>query len=124
MTKTKKVKENGFWERNRKSEGYLLKRTIMNISVSIVRFILLFGLCFLILQPIFNKISISFMEEADLFNPIVISIPEHFTTENYKMAATLMNYEKSIVNSGIVSVTIAVPQIAMWLRIENLEQCR
>jgi len=113
MTKTKKVKENGFWERNRKSEGYLLKRTIMNISVSIVRFILLFGLCFLILQPIFNKISISFMEEADLFNPIVISIPEHFTTENYKMAATLMNYEKSIVNSGIVSVTIAVLQIAM-----------
>ena len=113
MTKTKKVKENGFWERNRKSEGYLLKRTIMNISVSIVRFILLFGLCFLILQPIFNKISISFMEEADLFNPIVISIPEHFTTENYKMAATLMNYEKSIVNSGIVSVTIAVLQIAI-----------
>jgi multiple sugar transport system permease protein len=113
MTKTKKVKENGFWERNRKSEGYLLKRTIMNISVSVVRFILLFGLCFLILQPIFNKISISFMEEADLFNPIVISIPEHFTTENYKMAATLMNYEKSIVNSAIISVTIAVLQIAM-----------
>ena len=68
MTKTKKVKENGFWERNRKSEGYLLKRTIMNISVSVVRFILLFGLCFLILQPIFNKISVSFMEEKDLFN--------------------------------------------------------
>ena len=82
MTKTKKVKENGFWERNRKSEGYLLKRTLMNIGVSVVRFILLFGLCFLILQPIFNKISVSFMEEKDLFNPIVVSIPEHFTTDN------------------------------------------
>ncbi|MBR4083862.1 MAG: carbohydrate ABC transporter permease [Lachnospiraceae bacterium] len=113
MTKTKKVNENGFWERNRKSEGYLLKRTIMNISVSIVRFILLFGLCFLILQPIFNKISVSFMEETDLFNPIVISIPEHFTTENYKMAATLMDYKKSMVNSSVVSVTIALLQIAV-----------
>ncbi len=113
MTKTKKVNENGFWERNRKSEGYLLKRTLMNIGVSLCRFILLFGLCFLILQPIFNKISISFMEEKDLFNPIVVSIPEHFTTENYKMAATLMNYEKSIVNSAVISVTIALLQIAM-----------
>ena len=113
MTKTKQVKENGFWERNRKSEGYLLKKTIMNIGVSLCRFILLFGLCFLILQPIFNKISVSFMEEKDLFNPIVISIPEHFTTDNYKMAATLMNYEKALVNSAIISVTIAVLQIAM-----------
>ena len=113
MTKTKQVKENSFWERNRKSEGYLLKRTLMNIGVSLCRFILLFGLCFLILQPIFNKISISFMEEKDLFNPIVVSIPENFTTENYKMAATLMNYEKSIVNSAIVSVTVALLQIAV-----------
>lgn len=113
MTKTKQVKENSFWERNRKSEGYLLKRTLMNIGVSFCRFILLFGLCFLILQPIFNKISISFMEEKDLFNPIVVSIPENFTTDNYKMAATLMNYEKSIVNSAIVSVTIALLQIAV-----------
>lgn len=112
MTKTK-VKENGFWERNRKSEGYLLKRTLMNIGVSLCRFILLFGLCFLILQPIFNKISISFMEEKDLFNPIVVSIPEHFTTENYKLAATLMNYQKSIVNSGVIAVTVALLQIAV-----------
>lgn len=113
MTKAKKVKENGFWERNRKSEGYLLKRTLMNMGISLCRFILLFGLCFLILQPIFNKISISFMEEKDLFNPIVVSIPENFTTDNYKMAATLMNYEKSIVNSAVISVTVALLQIAM-----------
>ncbi len=112
MTKTK-VKENGFWERNRKSEGYLLKRTLMNMGISLCRFVLLFGLCFLILQPIFNKISISFMEEKDLFNPIVVSIPENFTTENYKLAATLMNYQKSLVNSGVIAVTVALLQIAV-----------
>jgi multiple sugar transport system permease protein len=113
MTKVKVKKENGFWERNRKSNGYLLKKTLMGWGLSLCRFILLFGMCFLILQPIFNKISISFMEERDLYNPIVISIPEHFSTHNYWLSAKLMVYDKAIVNSIIISLTIAVLQIAV-----------
>ncbi len=113
MSKAKAKKRNEFWERNRKSGGYLLKKKITEIAVSVCRFILLFGLCFLILQPIFNKISVSFMEEKDLLNPIVINIPEHFTTENYKMASAIMDYPKGIVNSLIISITIAVLQIAV-----------
>ncbi len=108
--KAKKNKSE-FWERNRKSGGYLLKKKIMGVCVSIARFILLFGLCFLILQPILNKISVSFMTEQDLYNPIVISIPEHFTTDNYKLAAELMTYSKSLKNSFVISLTIAVLQI-------------
>lgn len=85
----------------------------MQYAVSIARFILLFGMCFMILQPILNKISVSFMTESDLYNPIVISIPEHFTTENYRLAAELMNYKKGIVNSFVISLTIAILQIAV-----------
>ena len=113
MTKTKSKKNSDFWERNRKSNGYLLKKNIMKYAVSICRFVLLFGMCFMILQPILNKISVSFMTEADLYNPIVISIPEHFTTENYLLAAELMNYSKTIVNSFVVSLTIAILQISV-----------
>lgn len=102
-----------FWERNRKSEGYLLKKKIMEIAVVIARFILLFGLCFLILQPILNKISVSFMTEDDLFNPIVVSIPVHFTTDNYVLTAEIMNYGKSFMNSLVISLTIAIVQIAV-----------
>jgi multiple sugar transport system permease protein len=53
------------------------------------------------------------MTEADLYNPIVISIPEHFTTDNYKLAAELMNYKKGIINSTVISLTIAILQIMM-----------
>lgn len=53
------------------------------------------------------------MTESDLYNPTVISIPEHFTTANYKLAAELMEYSKTIVNSLFISVTIAILQIAM-----------
>ena len=113
MTKVKVKKYQNFWERNRKSHGYLLKKTLLGYGVSICRFILLFGMCFLILQPILNKISVSFMTEQDLYNPIVISIPEHFTTENYKLAADIMQYSKGLRNSLIISLTIAAPQITM-----------
>jgi len=115
MTKTKvKVKKySNFWERNRKSNGYLLQKTLMNYGVSIARFILLFGMCFLILQPILNKISVSFMTEQDIYNPVVISIPEHFTTGNYQLAAQLMTYGTALKNSLIVSFTIAFLQVGV-----------
>ena len=113
MSKVKVKQNSDFWERNRKSNGYLLKKTILKYGVSIARFILLFGMCFLILQPIFNKISVSFMTIADLNNPTIISIPENPTTENYLMAAKLMSYSKSVVNSFVIALTIAVLQISM-----------
>lgn len=115
MTKVKVKKYHDFWERNRKSDGYLLKKTIMDWGLSLCRFILLFGMCFLILQPILNKISVSFMPEEDLYNPIVISIPENFTTENYKLVANpeLLDYKNALINSATISLTIAILQIAI-----------
>ena len=109
------VKKMSFRERNRLSGGYLLKSTLRKYLVSICRFLLLFGMCFMILQPILNKISVSFMTEADLYNPIVIAIPEHFTTENYRLAAELMSYGQALVNSLVISFTIALLQVTVCL---------
>lgn len=113
MSKVKVKQNSDFWERNRKSDGYLLKKTLLKYGVSIARFILLFGMCFMILQPIFNKISVSFMTIEDLNNPTIISIPENPTTENYLMAAKLMTYSKSVVNSFVIALAIALLQISM-----------
>ena len=35
-------KRDGFWERNRKSGGYLLKKTTLNFAYKIIRMVLLF----------------------------------------------------------------------------------
>ena len=112
-TKKKIGKYTNFWERNRKSGGYLLRKTVMQYGVSICRAVLLFGLCFLILQPLLNKISVSFMTEGDLYDPIVTAIPLHFTTENYKLAAGLMEYSSTIVNSLVIALTISFLQVAV-----------
>lgn len=115
MIKQKKLEDGqiSFWERNQKSGGYLLKKRIMDVAYQIIRAILLFGMCFLILQPILMKISVSFMEEQDLYNPMVISVPEHFTTANYQLASQFMDYGKTFLNTLIVSLSIAVLQITV-----------
>ena len=64
-------------EKNRKGNWYFLKKDAKEIVFRIIRFFMLFGMCFLILQPILNKISVSFMAEKDLYNPMVIAIPEN-----------------------------------------------
>ena len=53
MTK-KNVKWQAFMERNRKSGGYLMRKTVFNVVFKICRAILIFGLCFLIVQPLLN----------------------------------------------------------------------
>ncbi len=109
------MKENkiSFLERNRNSGGYLLRKKVTAVAVSLARFILLFGMCFMILQPILNKISVSFMTEADLYNPTVVSIPSVFSTENYTIAWDAMKYGKGIVNTLVYSLAISVLQVAM-----------
>ena len=62
------TKKNDFWERNEASDGILLKETVKKYAVSIFRGILLFGMCFMIIQPLLNKLSLSFMSET-LFIP-------------------------------------------------------
>ena len=77
MTKreTRMNKWKKFWIRNKKSEGYLLKKVLKDYAYRICRLLMMFGLCFLILQPILNKISVSFMDEQDLYNTMVVNIP-------------------------------------------------
>ncbi len=102
-----------YWERNRKSEGYLFKKSASRVFVTVCRAILLFGMCFLILQPILTKVSLSFMARKDLYDPMVISIPKHFTGENYQLAAMFMEYWSTLRNTLIVSGTIAILQVGM-----------
>lgn len=115
MTKSKTLKNRWqkFWIRNKKSEGYLLKKVALNYAYRVCRLLMMFGLCFLILQPIFNKISVSFMEEQDLYNSMVVNIPANFTTANYELAATFMGYGEALRNTLVISLTIAILQVSM-----------
>ena len=114
MTKTKFLKPSramSFLERNRASGGYFFKRKLGNSILIFFKVVLLFGLCFLILQPLINQFSLSVMSSADLFDPSVISIPRNFTWANYRLASYLMDYWQTLLMSMVIGILVAVLQI-------------
>ena len=111
MSKAKVVKRKDFWERNKKTHGYLLRKKISEYGYRVIRALLLFGLCFLILQPLVNKLSVSFMEQEDLYDATVISLPRNFTFGNYKLVDQLIGYWECMWNSLWVSFVVAVLQV-------------
>ena len=107
MSKNEKTGEWGDISRN-----YFLKKTISDNVYKFCRFVLLFGLCFLILQPILDKISVSFMERQDLYDGTVISIPRNFTFDNYRMVNQLIGFWPSLFQTLIIILVSALLQIA------------
>ncbi|MDR0707435.1 MAG: carbohydrate ABC transporter permease [Treponema sp.] len=103
---------NRFLEQNRASKGILLKTKAGGVLFKVCRALLLFGLCFLILQPLLDKLSIAFMALQDLYDPTVISIPRHFTLDNFALASQLMNFFPTLFRTLVLVVVSATLQIA------------
>jgi multiple sugar transport system permease protein len=96
----------------RSLSSYQLKNIINSFIFKLFRAILLFGLCFLILQPLLDKLSVSFMEQQDLYDGTVISIPRHFSFINYAVASQLLNYWSSLLQTLIILIVSSVLQIS------------
>jgi multiple sugar transport system permease protein len=94
-----------------KINAFQLKTNVLEITYKIFRAILIFGLCFLILQPLLDKLSVSFMTHDDLYDATVISIPRNFSTEFYGIAMYIMSYWGAIIQSIIILVISALLQI-------------
>ncbi len=104
-------KSQDFWTRNRRSDGYLLKRRIKEVVISVVRALLMFGLCFMIIQPMLTRFSMSFMEERDLYDSTIILLPRNVTLENYKIVADLTSFPESMINTLWISIVISICQV-------------
>ena len=100
-----------FWDRNRRSGGYLMKRRGKEIAISVFRALLMFGLCFMIIQPMVNRFAMSFMEENDLYDSTIVVLPRHVTLQNYVDVAALTNFPESMVNTLWVSILMSVCQV-------------
>ena len=57
--------------------------------------------------------DVDFMTEEDLYDPVVVNIPAHFTTENYTLSAEIMSYKEAFKNSMIISLTISILQVSV-----------
>lgn len=68
------------------------------------------GICFTILYPLLTKLSMSFMDETDLYDQTVKVIAKNFTPENYPEAASYIHYGKLLVNTVSLCAIVSVLQ--------------
>jgi multiple sugar transport system permease protein len=93
-----------------------LRRRVVKGFVWLGRTAFVVGICFMILYPLFTKLSMSFMEQVDLYDKTVQSIPKHFTWMNYPEAMQLMNYGRALLStSGICFLSAACQAFACVL---------
>ena len=104
-------KNKNFWDRNRRSNGYLLKRRTAQIAISVIRGLLMFGLCFMIIQPLITRFGMSLMKEKDLYDSTIVLLPRHVTLENYKIVAELTDFPRSMINTLWISIVMSICQV-------------
>lgn len=75
---------------------------------SIIRFILVVGLSFVILYPILQKISTAFKDPQDLYSPVVVWIPENFTLDNIRHAMSTMDYWNTLGNTFLLAAVTTI----------------
>jgi len=104
-------KNKSFRERNRRSGGYLLKRRLGQGTVSVVRALLMFGLCFMIIQPLITRFSVSLMAAEDIYDSTIRLLPRNVTLDNYRIVAELTSMPNSMVNTAWISLLMSICQI-------------
>ncbi|MBR6165452.1 MAG: carbohydrate ABC transporter permease [Clostridia bacterium] len=100
-----------FRERNRRSGGYLLKRRAGQVTISIVRALLMFGLCFMIIQPLVTRFSVSLMAAEDLYDSTIRLLPRNVTLDNYRIVAELTSMPASMINTAWISLVMSLCQV-------------
>ena len=98
-------------ELNRKSGGYLYAAKAKKWTISIVRGLLLFGLCFMIIQPMLTRFGTSLMAERDLYDSTVVLLPRNPTLENYVHVFNLTDFPRSMLNTLWTSLLVSVFQV-------------
>ncbi len=84
--------------------------SISSILWPIFRFILLLGLCYVIISPFLQKLSATFMSPQDLQNPTVWMIPINPTFDNIIRVIKYGDYIPAFINSLLISLICAVLQ--------------
>lgn len=98
--------------KERPKRNYFSSYRIKQVISSIIHYILVIGICFVILYPLIVKFSVSIMEERDLYDITVRYVPKHFTMENYKTAWKYMKYPQAFWNSLKLSLLTSIMQLA------------
>ncbi|MCQ2413386.1 MAG: carbohydrate ABC transporter permease [Clostridia bacterium] len=84
--------------------------TWIKLAINIVRFILMLGVSYVIINPFLSKIAGSFMSKEDVIDSTVLLIPKHFSVDIYKYLFLENHYLNAFINTLTLSLICAVAQ--------------
>lgn len=90
-----------------------LRKRGIPLFISIARLLLLIGISYTILIPLFSKLALVFMSSADLTDFSVKWVPKHFTLQNIKIVFNLMDYIPTLLKTIAFCGSMALIQVAI-----------
>lgn len=81
-------------------------------SWAIIRYILVAGICFVIIYPLLVKISTSVMSLEDILDAQVRWIPKYASLDSYRISMQVMNYPQALLNSLVLATLVSILQLA------------
>lgn len=95
----------------RKHYSYIFWRRIGGLAWPIFRFLIIFGLSFVILYPILYMISTSLRPQAQMNDPSVMWIPKNIRWDNFKEVWKTIDYPTVLWNTVQLNVVASVLQV-------------
>lgn len=100
---------------NRQELSYLRRKQLVEMCWPFFRFLILFGLGFVILTPLMFMISYGFRDNIDMNDPTIIWIPRHLTLRVMKQTIDAMGLTQvknnPLVNTLVLNVGCSVCQV-------------
>ncbi|CDR31256.1 Inner membrane ABC transporter permease protein ycjP [Acholeplasma oculi] len=87
-------------------------RKFQSLSLSVLRTLLLGGLCFVILYPVIQQLLLAFRAPMDANDPSVVWIPKNWSVQNFTIAALVLDYWNALLNTLKLSAISMILQIA------------
>ncbi len=97
--------------KEKKHYSYLFWHRISGYVWPFFRFIIVFGLSFVILYPILYMISTSIRPQAEMSDPSVMWIPKSIRFENFKEIWEAIDYPNTLWNTLVLNIVSSILQV-------------
>lgn len=78
---------------------FVWKKNLGDFFSKFFRMIILFGLCFVIVFPIIQQVSMALRAPEDVNNPAVVWIPENWSLMNLRISMVVLDYWNALLNT-------------------------
>lgn len=90
---------------------YNRNKAIVGMVWPFFRFLILFGLCFVILYPLMFMISTAFRPNEQMNDPSVVWLPKSLTLDNVKDVWGVMDFGHTVLNTVVLNLVASVLQV-------------